>query len=141
MLSILSLLQSIYIRSLLPGIPDPLASNPLRHIQTLNAVVSIPVAALEARGNLTQYLAANNTGVSLEELVAAIASPDVPELFKLIVVRAPFPSLSTRAPCWLDPSFKQHIGRCSQVMGLTLWSFFQLRHCRRDRLVRMRRSN
>lgn len=57
----------------------------VENLQALNAAVSIPIGAFEARQNLPRYLDANNTRVSLEELAAAIASPDVRALFSLVV--------------------------------------------------------
>src|SRR5262245_16193653 len=54
-------------------------------IQALNAAVSLPAAAHDLRIDLPRYLADNNTGVALDEVIAAIASPDVRALFGLAV--------------------------------------------------------
>ena len=54
-------------------------------LQALNAAVGIPVAAFELGLALPRYLAENDTGVTLEELIAAISGPDVRALFALVV--------------------------------------------------------
>lgn len=69
----------------------------VQDVQALNAAVTIPVGAFEARIDLPQYLVANGTGVSLEELAAAIASPDVRALFTLVVGPGAIPE-----PVYLD---------------------------------------
>jgi indoleacetamide hydrolase len=48
----------------------------------LNRKVSFPVALFEANRDLTAYLLNYDIGLSLEELVAQIASPDVKDLFQ-----------------------------------------------------------
>jgi indoleacetamide hydrolase len=53
-------------------------------LQSLNAAVGVPVAFFEAGIALPKYLAKSNTGVSLEELVAGIASPESRFLASLI---------------------------------------------------------
>ena len=57
----------------------------LEGLQALNAAVSIPVVAFELGLALPRYLTENDTGVTLEELIAAVASPDVRALFALVV--------------------------------------------------------
>jgi Asp-tRNA(Asn)/Glu-tRNA(Gln) amidotransferase A subunit family amidase len=57
----------------------------LEGLQALNAAVTIPVVAFELGLALPRYLAENDTGVTLEELIAAIAGPDVQALFALVV--------------------------------------------------------
>lgn len=57
----------------------------LDDLQALNAAVGIPVAAFELGLALPLYLVENDTGVTLEELIAAIAGPDVQALFALVV--------------------------------------------------------
>src|SRR5437879_7497434 len=52
------------------------------NLENLNAGVGFPVALFEAGTDLPVYLEANHTGVTLEELVGAIASPDVKALFE-----------------------------------------------------------
>jgi indoleacetamide hydrolase len=54
-------------------------------LQALNAAVGIPIAAFELGLALPRYLEENDTGVTLEELIAAVASPDVRALFALVV--------------------------------------------------------
>jgi indoleacetamide hydrolase len=54
-------------------------------LQSLNAAASLlSVGGFEAGVALPKYLAENNTGVSLEELAAGIASPGVRALFSLV---------------------------------------------------------
>jgi indoleacetamide hydrolase len=57
----------------------------IENLQALNAAVGIPVGAFEAGLALPRYLATNHTGVSLDELIAGVASPDVRALFGLVV--------------------------------------------------------
>jgi Asp-tRNA(Asn)/Glu-tRNA(Gln) amidotransferase A subunit family amidase len=54
-------------------------------LQLLNAAVGIPVAAFELGLALPRYLEENDTGVTLDDLIAAVASPDVRALFALVV--------------------------------------------------------
>ena len=53
-----------------------------------NELVSSPVVLYEARRDLTEYLVAHGAGVTLDELVAAIASPDVRAAFEVAIVGA-----------------------------------------------------
>jgi Asp-tRNA(Asn)/Glu-tRNA(Gln) amidotransferase A subunit family amidase len=46
-------------------------------LATLNGRVSFPIVAFEAPRDLSLYLAEHGTGVSLSELISAIASPEV----------------------------------------------------------------
>jgi mandelamide amidase len=55
-------------------------------LAALNAAVGFPVALFETRSDLPVYLLANDTGVTLEELGAAIASPDVRAIFEASIV-------------------------------------------------------
>ena len=55
-------------------------------LEDLNARVGFPVALFEAGTDLPVYLEANRTGVTLQELVAAIASPDVKAIFELSII-------------------------------------------------------
>jgi Asp-tRNA(Asn)/Glu-tRNA(Gln) amidotransferase A subunit family amidase len=57
----------------------------VQNLQALNSAISIPVGAFDIRHDLPRYLADNNTGVTLDELIAAVASPDVRALFGLVV--------------------------------------------------------
>jgi len=55
-------------------------------LEALNAGVGFPVALFEAGTDVPVYLEANHTGVSLEELVRAIASPDVKAVYEQSVI-------------------------------------------------------
>jgi mandelamide amidase len=55
-------------------------------LASLNAAVGFPVALFETGTDLPVYLDANGTGVTLEELVQAIASPDVKAIFEQSIV-------------------------------------------------------
>ena len=48
----------------------------------MNHAVSMPLALHECRSALTEYLSANEAGVSFDELVAGISSPDVRPIFE-----------------------------------------------------------
>jgi mandelamide amidase len=52
----------------------------------LNAAVGFPVALFETGIDLPLYLDANQTGVTLEELVSLIASPDVKVIFEQLII-------------------------------------------------------
>ncbi|TMI03999.1 MAG: hypothetical protein E6H43_03255, partial [Betaproteobacteria bacterium] len=56
------------------------------NLENLNAGVGFPVALFEAGTDLPVYLEANHTGVTLEELVGAIASPDVKAIFEQSII-------------------------------------------------------
>lgn len=56
------------------------------NLEALNAGVGFPVALFEARTDVPVYLEANHTGVSLEELVGAIASPDVKAVYEQSII-------------------------------------------------------
>src|SRR5205807_9678525 len=58
----------------------------LPNLEALNAGVGFPVALFEAGTDVPVYLEANHTGVSLEELVRAIASPDVKAVYEQSVI-------------------------------------------------------
>ncbi len=56
------------------------------NLEALNAGVGFPVALFEAGTDVPVYLEANHTGVTLEELVRAIASPDVKAVYEQSVI-------------------------------------------------------
>jgi mandelamide amidase len=56
------------------------------NLEALNAGVGFPVALFEAGTDVPVYLEANHTGVTLQELVAAIASPDVKAVYEQSVI-------------------------------------------------------
>jgi Asp-tRNA(Asn)/Glu-tRNA(Gln) amidotransferase A subunit family amidase len=56
------------------------------NLESLNAAVGFPVALFEAGTDLPVYLDANRTGVTLVELVSAIASPDVKAVFEQSII-------------------------------------------------------
>jgi indoleacetamide hydrolase len=67
-------------------------------LQALNAAAGlIAIGAFEARQALPKYLGENGTGVSLDELAAGIASPDVRALFSFVVGPQAIPE-----PVYLD---------------------------------------
>ena len=55
-------------------------------LSKLASAVATPVAIMEARKALTDYLQAQSTGVSFETLVDNISSPDVQDIFSAMVV-------------------------------------------------------
>src|SRR5437773_1522395 len=58
----------------------------IANLEDLNARVGFPVVLFEAGTDLPVYLEANHTGVTLQELVAAIASPDVKAIFEQSII-------------------------------------------------------
>jgi mandelamide amidase len=58
----------------------------IANLENLNAGVGFPVALFEAGTDVPVYLEANHTGVTLAELVAAIASPDVKAVYEQSVI-------------------------------------------------------
>ena len=55
-------------------------------IASLNAQVGFPLALYEAHGDMVEYLKINNTGITLDDLVSKISSPDVKALYEAFVV-------------------------------------------------------
>ncbi|WLH81748.1 indoleacetamide hydrolase [Pseudomonas sp. FP2335] len=62
-------------------------------LETLTSTVATPIAIMEARSALTDYLKVQDTGVSFDALVSKISSPDVQGIFSAMVVpgRVPGP--------------------------------------------------
>jgi len=58
----------------------------IANLEALNAGVGFPVALFEAGTDVPVYLEANHTGVTLQELVAAIASPDVKAVYEQSII-------------------------------------------------------
>src|SRR5256886_2416910 len=58
----------------------------IANLEALNAGVGFPVALFEAGTDVPVYLEANHTGVTLQELVAAIASPDVKAIYEQSII-------------------------------------------------------
>ncbi len=58
----------------------------IANLENLDADIGFPVALFEAGTDLPVYLEANRTGVTLKELVGAIASPDVKTIFEQSVI-------------------------------------------------------
>ena len=56
------------------------------NLESLNTAVGFPVALFEAGTDLPLYLRANRTGVTLNELVSLIASPDVKAVFEQSII-------------------------------------------------------
>jgi indoleacetamide hydrolase len=63
-------------------------------LATLNGNVSFPVAFYEAYDDLVAYLAASNTGVTIAQVVAGIASPDVKGAYEAFVLPRKLPTPS-----------------------------------------------
>ena len=57
----------------------------LERVEELNHKVGFPVVLNEAGRDMTQYLAASAPGISIEDVLAQIASPDVKEVYTAIV--------------------------------------------------------
>ena len=57
----------------------------LERVSELNDKVGFPVALYEARRDMIEYLATFAPGVSIEDILAQIASPDVKEVYSAIV--------------------------------------------------------
>ena len=55
-------------------------------LERLNAAVGFPVALFEAGTDLPVYLDANHTGLTLDQLVSFIASPDVRAIFEQSII-------------------------------------------------------
>jgi mandelamide amidase len=58
----------------------------IANLEDLNGRVGFPVALFEARNDVPVYLEANGTGVTLNELAAAIASPDVKAVYEQSII-------------------------------------------------------
>ncbi|ANJ58471.1 indole acetimide hydrolase [Pseudomonas silesiensis] len=58
----------------------------LPDIFELNGAVSMPIALYECRSALAEYLLTNDTGLDIEDVAAAISSPDVREIFERFVL-------------------------------------------------------
>ncbi|MBX3585959.1 MAG: indoleacetamide hydrolase [Ramlibacter sp.] len=61
-------------------------------LMEINGSVGFPVALYEAHDDLVAYLARYNTGVSLQQMAAAIASPDVKGTFDALVIPRKLPA-------------------------------------------------
>lgn len=61
-------------------------------LMALNAQVGFPLALYEAHDDLAAYLARYRTGVSLAQLAAGIASPDVKSTFDALVIPRKLPA-------------------------------------------------
>lgn len=61
-------------------------------IVDLNAQVSFPIALYEANGALEQYLEAHETGLTIEDVVAAVVSPDVKFTYETFVLPEKLPA-------------------------------------------------
>ena len=57
----------------------------LERVAELNNSVGFPVALYEARRDMMEYLAGSAPGVSIEDVLAQIASPDVKEVYSAVV--------------------------------------------------------
>ena len=57
----------------------------LERVSELNDKVGFPVALYEARRDMIEYLTTSAPGVSIEDLLAQIASPDVKEVYSAVV--------------------------------------------------------
>nr|WP_222622855.1 indoleacetamide hydrolase [Ramlibacter cellulosilyticus] len=64
---------------------------PLPTLMALNGNVGFPVALYEAYDDVTAYLATHRTGVSIQQLAAQIASPDVKGTYEGLVIPRKLP--------------------------------------------------
>lgn len=64
------------------------------NLAALNGSVSFPVALYEAHDDLVSYLARSNTGVTIAQVAAAIASPDVKGTYDALVIPRMLPGPS-----------------------------------------------
>ncbi len=62
------------------------------NLASLNGSVSFPVAFHEGYSTMVRYLAESNTGININQLVAAAASPDVKGTYEAIVVPRKLPT-------------------------------------------------
>lgn len=62
------------------------------NLQTLNGMVSFPIAIYEAFDDVSAYLARNRTGLGIEQLAAGIASPDVKGTYEGLVIPRKLPT-------------------------------------------------
>ncbi|CAB3928448.1 Mandelamide hydrolase [Achromobacter anxifer] len=60
-------------------------------LEASNAAVGMPVCLHEQKGDLTDYLARYGTGVSFDQVVAQISSPDVKAIFDGLIVPGVLP--------------------------------------------------
>lgn len=65
---------------------------PMPTLMQLNGMVGFPVAMYEAHDDMVKYLRERGTGVSLQQLVAGIASPDVKGTYEALVVPRKLPA-------------------------------------------------
>lgn len=65
---------------------------PMRGLAELNGNVGFPVALYEAYDDMVAYLAAYRTGVTIEQLAAGIASPDVKGTYDALVIPRKLPA-------------------------------------------------
>jgi indoleacetamide hydrolase len=61
-------------------------------VMALNANVGFPLALYEAFDDVTAYLAANRTGLTIQQLAAGIASPDVKGTYEGLVLTRKLPA-------------------------------------------------
>lgn len=61
-------------------------------LMPLNGLVGFPVAMYEAHDDMVKYLRERGTGVSLQQLVAGIASPDVKGTYEALVLPRKLPA-------------------------------------------------
>ncbi len=62
------------------------------NLASLNSSVSFPVAFYEGYSDMVRYLAESNTGITIGQLVAAAASPDVKGTYEAIVLPRKLPT-------------------------------------------------
>lgn len=67
---------------------------PMPQLAALNGNVGFPVALYEAYDDMVAYLARYNTGVSIQQLAAAAASPDVKGTYDALVIPRKLPAPS-----------------------------------------------
>jgi mandelamide amidase len=62
------------------------------NVMAINGNVSFPVALYEAYDDMVSYLGANNTGITIDQMVSQIASPDVKGTYEGLVLPRKLPT-------------------------------------------------
>jgi len=86
-------------------------------LDELNRAVGMPVALYEAYDDLSAYLKQWNTGISLQQLAAGIASPDVRMFFENFVLPRKLPPASPQgAPQPAEPLYRAALSRTRPIL-------------------------
>ena len=76
----------------LRGAGVTLVDVPMAEVMALNGNVGFPLALYEAFDDVSAYLASNRTGVTIQQLAAGIASPDVKGTYEGLVLTRKLPA-------------------------------------------------